>query len=274
MQKQLHTSVFRLLTTNFLNMQDLKITIIQPDIIWENPQANLDKYSQWINSIHETDLIILPEMFTTGFSMEPQKLKETMKGTSIEWMKKVAAEKNCSVVGSLIITENGQTFNRALWVFPDGTIQKYDKRHLYTMGQEHLHYSAGKDKTIIEFKGWKFCPQICYDLRFPAFARNLEDYDVVFYMANWPAPRHHVWKNLLISRAIENQAYCFGVNRTGTDGKNLNYLGDSVCISAKGTAEFVGKTETVRTFKISYSELHDFRLRFPLLDDRDSFEIL
>ncbi len=253
--------------------QDLKITIIQPDIIWENTQANLDKYSQWIENIEETDLIILPEMFTTGFSMKPEKLKEAMDGPSINWMKNVAAKNDVAVVGSLIIEENEQIFNRAIWAFPDGKIKTYDKRHLYTMGQEHLHYSPGKEKTIIEYKGWKFCPQICYDLRFPVFARNVEDYDVVFYMANWPSPRHHVWKNLLISRAIENQAYCFGINRTGTDGTGLRYLGDSACISPKGFAEFMDEKESVKTFEISYSELHNFRKSFPLLKDRDNFKI-
>lgn len=254
-------------------MQNLKVTIIQPDIIWENPQANLDKYSQWIKNIEESDIIILPEMFTTGFSMKPESLKESMEGSSVQWMKKVAADKNVALVGSLIIEENSHIYNRALWVFPDGKIQTYDKRHLYTMGQEHLHYSPGKEKTIVEYKGWKFCPQICYDLRFPVFTRNLEDYDVVFYMANWPSPRHHVWKNLLISRAIENQAYCFGINRTGTDGTALNYLGDSACISPKGIANFMGKNESVETFEISYSELHNFRKTFPLLNDRDNFQI-
>lgn len=254
-------------------MENLKVTIIQPDIIWENPQANLDKYSQWLEKSGETDVIILPEMFTTGFSMHPEKLKERMDGTSIEWMKTVAKFKDSVVVGSLIIEEENRIFNRAIWVFPDGNISKYDKRHLYTMGQEHLHYSCGTEKTIVDYKGWKFCPQICYDLRFPVFARNVEDYDVLFYMANWPSPRHHVWKNLLISRAIENQAYCFGVNRTGTDGTGLNYLGDSVCISPKGKAEFMGENESIQTFTISYSELHKFRKSFPLLNDRDVFKM-
>lgn len=253
-------------------MDNLKITIVQPDIIWENPKANLDKYSRFLENIGKTDLIILPEMFTTGFSMEPEKLKEQMNGPSIKWMKKVAAEKNASVVGSLIIEENNRIFNRAFWIFPDGKIEKYDKRHLYTMGEEHLHYSPGKSKLIVEFKGWKFCPLICYDLRFPVWARNTEDYDVVLFMANWPSPRHHVWKNLLISRAIENQSYCFGVNRTGTDGTGLKYLGDSACISPKGKAEFMDKNEKVQTFEISYSNLHTFRKNFPLLNDRDSFQ--
>ncbi|WP_297098246.1 amidohydrolase [uncultured Draconibacterium sp.] len=255
-------------------MKNLKITIIQPDIIWEDPKANLEKYSNWLETIEETDVIILPEMFTTGFSMHPEKLKEPLNGASVKWMQQVAADKNAVVVGSLIIEDEGKVYNRALWVFSDGKIESYDKRHLYSMGQEHLHYEPGKDKLIVEYKGWKFCPQICYDLRFPAFARNLEDYDVVFYMANWPSPRHHVWKNLLISRAIENQSYCFGVNRVGTDGTGLSYLGDSACISPKGIAEFMGEKETIKTFEISYSELHNFRQKFPLLNDRDTFSIL
>ncbi|HYQ59290.1 MAG TPA: amidohydrolase [Draconibacterium sp.] len=254
-------------------MENLKITIIQPDIIWENPKANLEKYSKWIENIEETDVIILPEMFTTGFSMHPEKLKEQMDGPSVKWMQQVAADKNTAVVGSLIIEDNEKVYNRALWIFPDGKIKSYDKRHLYSMGQENLYYTSGKDKLIIEYKGWKFCPQICYDLRFPVFARNLEDYDVLFYMANWPAPRHHVWKNLLISRAIENQAYCFGVNRVGLDGTGLNYLGDSACISPKGKTEFAGAEEMDITFEISYSKLFNFRKKFPLLKDRDNFKI-
>ena len=254
--------------------ENLKITLVQPDIIWENPEANINKYSKWIENIDETDLIILPEMFTTGFSMEPEKLKENVDGLSVAWMKKIATIKNAAVTGSLIIDDNGQIFNRAFWIFPDGRTESYDKRHLYTMGREHLHYSPGKDKTILEYKGWKFCPQICYDLRFPVFSRNLEDYDVLFYMANWPSPRHHVWKNLLISRAIENQSYCFGVNRTGMDGTGLKYLGDSASVSPKGFAKFLGENEKIKTFKISYSELQNFRKVFPLLNDRDNFKII
>lgn len=257
----------------FYEMENLKITIIQPEIIWENSKVNLDKYSRWLETVKKTDVIIFPEMFTTGFSMESEKLNEFMDGPSIKWMKIIANKKNAAVVGSLIIKEDNQIFNRALWVFPNGKIEKYDKRHLFTMGQEHQYYSRGKEKKIIEFNGWKFCPQICYDLRFPVFSRNMEEYDVLFYMANWPAPRHHVWKNLLISRAIENQAYCFGVNCTGTDGNGINYLGDSACVSPKGEAEFIGEKEQLKTFEISYSELHSFRKKFPLLNDRDSFNI-
>lgn len=254
-------------------MENLKVTLIQPDIIWEDAQANLEKYSKWIDDLKDTDLIVLPEMFTSGFSMRPQKLKETMEGNSLKWMQNTAKRKNAAIVGSIIIEENDKIFNRAIWVFPDGKIETYDKRHLYTMGQEHLHYSPGKEKTIIAYKGWKFCLQICYDLRFPVFARNLEDYDVLIYMANWPSPRHHVWKNLLVARAIENQCYCFGVNRTGTDGTGLKYCGDSACVTAKGEAEFVASNEACKTFEISYTDLHTFREKFPLLNDRDTFNL-
>jgi len=254
-------------------MENLKITIIQPDIIWEDAAANLSKYESMLAQTDDTDLIIFPEMFTSGFSMHPEKLKETMDGPSIQWMKELAASKDAAVVGSLIIEDAGKVYNRAIWVFPDGTIETYDKHHLYTMGREHLHYSPGNSKIIVEYKGWKFCPLICYDLRFPVWARNAEDYDVLIYMANWPSPRHHVWKNLLVARAIENQCYCVGVNRSGSDGEGLKYLGDSAMVSAKGFAEFMGEKEGVQTFDISYSELQNFRKVFPLLNDRDEFQV-
>ncbi|NOR73660.1 MAG: amidohydrolase [Draconibacterium sp.] len=254
-------------------MQNLKITVIQPDIIWEDPKANLDRYSGLIENIDKTDVIILPEMFTTGFSMNPQNFKEYVNGNSVKWMKEMAVIKNAAIVGSLIIEENNNIYNRAFWIFPDGNLKYYDKRHLFTMGQEYLYYSAGKEKLIVEYKGWRFCPLICYDLRFPVWSRNQENYDVLIYVANWPSPRHHVWKNLLVSRAIENQSYCFGVNRTGTDGNGLKYLGDSGLVTPKGFGVFLGVKEQVHTFEISYSELHNFRERFPLLNDKDKFEV-
>ncbi len=254
-------------------MENLKITLVQPEIIWENIKANLDKYSEIISEVDLTDLIVLPEMFTTGFSMSPGKLKESMDGATVQWMKKLAREKDASVVGSLIIEENGKIYNRAVWVFPNGKTEYYDKHHLYTMGKEHLHYSPGTKKLVVEYKGWRFCLLICYDLRFPVWSRNTENYDVLIYMANWPSPRHHVWKNLLVSRAVENQSYCIGVNRTGTDGEGLFYLGDSALISPKGFGDFFGEFPQLQTIEISYSELHKFRQNFPLLDDRDNFEI-
>ena len=203
-------------------MENLNITLIQPDINWEDIRANLKKYTKMISEVETTDVIVLPEMFTTGFSMAPEKLKEKMDGISVEWMKNTARAKNAAVVGSLIIQDSGKIVNRAVWVSPDGKTECYDKRHLFSMGEEHLFYSPGNKKQIVEFRGWRFCPLICYDLRFPVWSRNAENYDVLIYMANWPAPRHHVWKNLLVARAIENQAYCVGVNRTGTDGARIN----------------------------------------------------
>jgi len=254
-------------------MENLKITLIQPDIIWENVSDNLQKYSEMISKVDETDIIVLPEMFTTGFSMQSEKMKETMDGAGVKWMKETAASKDASVVGSLIIEENGDVFNRTVWAFPDGKTEYYDKRHLFTMGQEPNHYSKGQQKIIVEFRGWKFCPLICYDLRFPVWSRNTENYDVLIYVANWPASRHFVWQNLLIARAIENQAYCVGVNRVGTDGVGLSYHGGSVMLNAKGEGSFLGETEEVETFQVSYHELQNFRKNFPVLDDKDEFLI-
>jgi omega-amidase len=255
-------------------MENLKITIIQPDIVWENPKANLDKYSKWLEKVGETDVIVLPEMFTTGFSMETELFKEQMNGSTVNWMKKIATEKNVAIVGSLIIQDNGNIYNRAVWVFPDGKIAKYDKHQLFTMGQEHKNYSAGNTKTIIEYKGWRLCPMICYDLRFPVWNRNDNDYDVILFMANWPSGRHHHWKSLLVARAIENMSYCFGVNRVGTDGKGLTYLGDSGMITPMGIADYLGDRENVKTYNISKSELLKYRNDFPFLKDRDNFQIL
>lgn len=254
-------------------MENLKITIIQPDIIWEDIHSNLSKYSKLLSDVEKTDVIVFPEMFTTGFSMQSEKLAETMDGISVAWMKNMAKEKDASVVGSLIINDKGNIYNRAVWVFPEGKIQYYDKRHLFTMGEENSHYSPGEEKTIVEFRGWKFCPLICYDLRFPVWSRNTENYDVLIYMANWPAPRHYVWENLLVARAIENQAYCVGVNRVGEDGVGIEYLGNSVLASPKGIPEFMNEQEEIKTFEISYTDLHQFRKSFPVLNDRDNFII-
>jgi omega-amidase len=254
-------------------MENLNITLVQPDIIWEDREANLKKYSKLLSGVEKTHLIVLPEMFTTGFSMSPEKLKEPMEGASLQWMKALAREKNAAVAGSLIIEEQGKNYNRFLWVFPEGKVEIYDKRHLFTMSGEHLHYSPGNKKLVVEYLGWRFCPLICYDLRFPVWSRNTENYDVLFYVANWPSPRHHVWSNLLVARAIENQSYCIGVNRLGTDGTGLSYLGDSALVDPKGFATFLGDNEQVKTFEISYDELYQFRKKFPVLEDRDEFTL-
>ena len=237
-------------------MENLKVTIIQPDIIWENPGENLTKYSTTIAAAGKTDLVILPEMFTTGFSMNSENLYELMDGPTVNWMKYTAKFNKTAIIGSLIIKENGKIYNRAVWVFPDGSVSYYDKRHLFTMGQEHLHYASGKEKLLVEYKGWRICPLICYDLRFPVWSRNTDNIDLLIYVANWPAVRSQVWKTLLLARAIENQVFCMGVNRTGIDGYGIKYSGDSAFIDAKGTAIFMNDQPGFMTFELNYQELH------------------
>jgi omega-amidase len=202
-------------------MNDLKITLIQSNLFWENKVKNLEQFSHKIDAISEaTDLIVLPEMFTTGFSMSPEKLAENVNGETVKWMKATAHKKNCVVTGSFICEEGGNYFNRLLWVNADGTYSKYDKRHLFSMGDENNHYATGEEKLIVKLKGWKICPLICYDLRFPVWARNTKEasYDVLIYVANWPERRSYPWKTLLLARAIENQSYVIGSNRVGVDG--------------------------------------------------------
>ncbi len=255
-------------------METLKITLIQSDIEWEQPDANLENCNKLLSEVGETDLIVFPEMFSTGFSMHSEKLKERMDGKTVQWMKLIARKKNAAVTGTLIIEEEGKFLNRCLWIFPDGSIRHYDKHHLFTMSGEHFHYTPGYERIIVEYRGWRFCPLICYDLRFPVWSRNNNDYDVLLYLANWPAVRHHVWKCLLVARAIENQAYCVGLNRVGNDAEGNYYRGDSVIVDPKGCATFLGHTAKVETFKVSYSDLHRFREVFPVLNDRDRFNII
>lgn len=255
-------------------MENLRITIVQADILWENVAANCEKYEAALAEIDETDLIIFPEMFTTGFSMNAHLFAESIDDSSVLWMKKVAEQKNAAVLGSLIIEEKHRFFNRAVWVFPNGDLEIYDKRHLFTMGQETAHYSPGTTRTIINYKGWKICPLICYDLRFPVWARNTDEYDLLVYVANWPSSRRRAWENLLVARAIENQCYCVGVNRCGTDGNGVVYCGNSAFVEAKGHAQFLGNNEEIRSFELSYTDLHRFRKKFPVLNDRDRFQWL
>ncbi len=252
---------------------ELKIALIQYAPLWEQKSGNLDYCNRIMKGMHGIDIVVLPEMFTTGFSMNVKALAEPMGGLTVQWMKEKARETGAAIAGSMIIEENGKFYNRFLWVTSDGNVQYYDKRHLFAIGNENLHYTAGSQRVTIEWKGWKIRPLICYDLRFPVWSRNHDDYDLLLYVANWPSPRHHVWKNLLISRAIENQCWCVAVNRIGSDGIGLNYLGDSAIIDARGNASFLGYRECVETFSLSWQELHDFRAKFPILMDRDEFII-
>lgn len=264
-------------------MTDLHLTFIQTSLHWENKEKNLSMFDEKLSALKDgTDLIVLPEMFTTGFTMNAKPVAEKMDGAAVEWMARKAAEKNCVITGSLIIEEKGQYYNRLIWMRPDGTHEHYDKRHLFRMANEHEHFAAGKDRITLLLKGWKVCPLICYDLRFPVWSRNSYfggphnyAYDLLIYVANWPERRSHPWKTLLQARAIENLSYVAGVNRVGKDGKDIEYSGDSAVINPRG--EIISKTkaheENTETVTLSFKELEEFRKAFPAGMDADHFEI-
>jgi predicted amidohydrolase len=252
----------------------INVTLIQSDIIWEDRISNLKKYQEKINQIESTDLIILPEMFTTGFSMSPKGISENINGETIQWMKDNASKMNSAICGSIIIEEDGRYFNRFIWINPDGSIHHYDKRHLFSFAGENENYTPGNEKIIIEYKGWKICPLICYDLRFPVWSRNSEDYDLLIYVANWPDKRKLAWKSLLIARAIENQCYVIGVNRVGEDSKNY-YSGDSSLINALGETLYTNShIEEIYSTTISKYDLNKIRTQLPFLNDKDNFKII
>jgi len=213
----------------------MKIALIQTALSWENPAENRAELQDKIQHIPlEVDLIVLPEMFTSGFTMNPKNVAETMRGDSVLWLKELAKARNCAITGSLVIEENGNYYNRLVFVFPDGNIQFYDKRHLFTLAGEDKVYTSGQTKLLVEYKGFKICPLICYDLRFPVFARNVENYDVLIYVANWPKPRVNAWDILLKARAVENMSYVIGVNRVGQDANNHDYVGHSQAVDFLG----------------------------------------
>jgi omega-amidase len=259
-------------------MDDLKVTLVQSQLNWEDIDANLAMFSSKLKSIAPgaTDIIVLPEMFSTGFTMNVAKVAEGMNDKAVKWMKKIAAEKKCVVTGSLVINEEGHNYNRLVWMKPDSTFEKYDKRHLFRMGEENNTYTRGKEKIIVTVKGWKIYPLVCYDLRFPVWSRQSQaGYDCIIYVANWPEVRSYPWKQLLIARAIENQVYVIGVNRIGKDGNDMMHSGDSVVLNAKGIP--ISKTkaneESVETVTLSWKELEEFRKAFPVAMDADKFKI-
>lgn len=255
--------------------EPLKITALQSDLHWENPEANHRALGEKLRKAEEADVYVLPEMFSTGFSMKTETLAEPMDGPTHGWMKAMAKELNAVVCGSIIIREEDNFYNRFLWVSPDGKTAHYDKRHRFTMADEHHHFSAGNTHTIVELKGWRIFLQVCYDLRFPVWSRNRKNYDLAIYVANWPAARVSAWSNLLLARAIENQCYVVGVNRVGTDGKDIPYSGASAIIDPKG--DYIVQAEPNRdeelSATLSFSELIDFREKFPVLDDADGFDL-
>jgi len=254
----------------------LKIVLVQANLVWHNAEQNRIQFTKKINAIKEkVDLIVLPEMFTTGFSMHPKGIAETMKGETIEWMQKIASEKNTAIAGSIIISENENYYNRFLFVHPSGTVDKYDKRHLFTLAREEKVYTSGKEKLIVNYKGWKICPLVCYDLRFPVLARNVEDYDVLLYVANWPKPRISAWDALLKARAIENMSYAIGVNRVGIDENNHEYSGHSVAYDGLGKklTHFKTNIEDKAIVTLRKKHLAEIRNKFNFLNDKDLFEI-
>ncbi len=253
----------------------MKIALIQAPLVWEKPEVNRKYFEEKINSITEKiDLIILPEMFTTGFSMNPKNIAETMDGETISLLKDLAKQKNVAITGSLIIAENGKFYNRLVFVFPSGEIKKYDKRHLFSLAGEEKIYTAGTEKLIVEYKGWKICPLICYDLRFPVFSRNVEDYDLLIYVANWPKPRTNAWDTLLRARSIENMCYTIGVNRIGIDESNHEYIGHSQAVDFLGNSILEPqKGEGVFTAILDKNQMLENRQKFGFLNDKDAFEI-
>ncbi len=257
-------------------MENIHVCLVQADLVWEDPRANRKKFDQLLSQVaRPVDVIILPEMFTTGFSMHPSTLAESMGGTTIQWMKEKAVFFQSVVTGSLIIAEGGAYYNRLVWVRPNGAIEWYDKRHLFVMAGEDAYYRAGDKRVIFEYKSWRICPQICYDLRFPVWSRNVELYDVLLYVANWPDRRISDWDVLLRARAIENQAYVIAVNRCGTDGVGLEYSGHSTIVDPawRGVMYVHEGGEHVYQYTLDYAHLKEVRRSLPFLADRDTFEI-
>lgn len=263
-------------------MQDLKITIIQSDLHWEDIGANLAMFEEKIWQIgSQTDVIVLPEMFTTGFSMNARKLAEMMNLRTFKWMKQMADQTGALVLGSFIANVHDRFYNRLLWMEPGGHFKTYDKRHLFRMAEEHQVYAPGESLLIGHWKGWRICPLICYDLRFPVWSRNRwnaslkkPSYDVLVYVANWPQVRSNAWETLLKARAIENLSYTVGVNRVGTDGNGVEYSGNSAIISPKGEAIFsVEGMEAIKTVELSSNSLQAYRDKFPAFLDADDFSI-
>ncbi|MCH7657955.1 MAG: amidohydrolase [Bacteroidetes bacterium] len=255
---------------------ELKITIVQTNIHWENKNENTEMFSRIIrNMAQNTDLVILPEMFSTGFSMQPALLAEYINGPTVSWMSKIAREYNAVITGSIIIREKNKFLNRLIWMPPDGNLKYCDKRHLFRMGEETQYYSRGNKKLITSWKGWRFRPLVCYDLRFPVWSRNRNDYDMLIYVANWPEARRKVWKNLLVARALENQVYVVGVNRIGVDGRDISYAGESMIVNPRGNivSEISAHKESVETISVSLDDLITFREKFPVHLDADNFRI-
>lgn len=256
--------------------EELKVTLVQSDIVWQQLEENLKRYTVQMAPLKgQTDLVILPEMFTTGFSMAAADLAENMDGPTVSWMREQASALEAATCGSLIIEENGQYYNRFVFAAPDGSLHTYDKRHLFAMAGEHEVYTAGAERVVLEYMGWRICPLICYDLRFPVWSRNDHAYDLLIYVANWPDRRAYDWQIQVRSRAIENQCYVAAVNRVGTDGNGLDYKGNSCVIDPgwRHTLMEMSYVEGVQTASLSAGHLKEVRGKLPFLKDQGKFLI-
>jgi omega-amidase len=256
-------------------MSKLNISLVQANLAWHQPQQNRDHLRLMLERVSRaSDLVVLPEMFTTGFTMQAAEFAESMDGPSVSWMRERARELDAALCGSLIVVEDGKYLNRFVLAEPDGTLNYYDKRHLFAMAGEHDSYTAGRSRQVINFRGWRICPMICYDLRFPVWSRNDLDYDLLVYVANWPSRRRSHWKALAMARAIENQCYVATVNRVGADAKGLEYLGDSSLVDFTGEVQWCCEAnEDVHNAILDRSAMVAYRQRFPFLRDRDLFSL-
>lgn len=255
-------------------MHDLNVTLIQTELHWEQPEANRAMLAERIANCGKTDLIVLPEMFATGFSMNAADHAETMDGPSVAWMAEQAAARDAVITGSLMMKTDDGYRNRLVWMPPDGNYRYYDKRHLFRMAGEHESYAPGERRLIVELNGWRICPLVCYDLRFPVFSRNRGDYDLLVYVANWPSPRRRHWSALLAARAIENLSYIVGVNRVGDDGNGHHYSGDSTVIDMAGEVLFAGAGQAFcQAVTLDAEALAKWRERLPFHVDADAFSL-
>lgn len=254
--------------------ENLRVALVQAPLVWENPERNRIYFSNVLKGItKDVDLIILPEMFTSGFTMQPEMLAAGEGQLTLDWMLDWAAAKNAAITGSIVFYEHGSYANRLFFVHPNGRIDQYDKRHTFTLAGESKVYRAGTEKVIIEYLGFKICPMICYDLRFPVWARNVEDYDLIFYVANWPKPRIAAWDVLLKARAIENMAYCIGVNRVGADQVGHEYPGHSAVYDGLGTQLAFSQNEEILYATLAKEQLTSIRAKLKFLEDRDRFTL-
>jgi omega-amidase len=258
-------------------VQALNVTLVQADIEWCNPALNRQRFAQRLAGLQgKTDLVVLPEMFSTGYQMEPERSAESANGPTLAWMLEQARYLHAAMVGSVAVASDGHFVNRFYWVQPDGVVYVYDKRHLFRMAGEHHHYAPGDQPLVVTWRGWRVCPMICYDLRFPVWSRRRPDcdYDVLMYVASWPSARRHVWQTLLAARAIENLSYCIGVNRVGTDGNQLHYSGDSMAIGFTGeTLVTAGSDDGIVSVTLDGEALVRFRQQFPAHLDADEFSL-